>query len=183
MPPAPPTDRVTTMQSVIRKSWNQSDAFHASVRAFRNRLVVTSCIVVLVSAVLVIVQWRLPSAPIFQLTKDSKHLHRWTAMLLIMLFGSVGALVTAIPSMAALPRVSSPYNFPLQQALLKIAVGSLSALVGVIAIGNPGVSDGFSSLSTLLGVATVFGAGQQAVTRFLDKRAGQIVASTPSATQ
>src|SRR5262249_12626046 len=117
------------MQAVLRKSWNQNDRFHASVRAFCNRLVVTSAIVIVVSALLVVVQWRLPSAHIFQLTKDSTHLRRWTAMLLIMLFGSVGALVTAIPSMAAIPRVDSPYNFPLQQAFVKITVGSLSALV------------------------------------------------------
>jgi hypothetical protein len=171
------------MQAVLRKSWDQSDQFHASVRAFRNRLVITSAIVIAVSALLVIVQWRLPTAHIFQLTKDGRDLRRWTAMLLIMLFGSVGALVTAIPSMAAIPRVSSPYNFPLQQAFVKITVGSLSALVGVIAIGNPGVSDGFTSLSTLLGVAIIFGAGQQAVTRFLDRRAGEIIASTPGAAQ
>ena len=30
-----------------------------------------------------------------------------------------------------------------------------------------------------LGVAIVFGAGQQAVTQFLDKRAGEIIASAP----
>jgi hypothetical protein len=179
-PGAPPTDPATAMQTVLRKSWEQTDQFHASVRAFRNRLVITSLITIVASASLVIVQWRLSSANIFQLPKDSEDLARWAAMLLIMLFGSVGALVTAIPSMAAIPRVNSPYNFPLQQALVKITVGSLSALVGVIAIGNPGVSAGFSSLSALLGIAAIFGAGQQAVTHFLDNKAKEIIESRPA---
>ena len=104
-PPAPPTDPVTVIQAVLRKSWDQNQRFHASVRTFRNRLLITSLIVVVVRALLVIVQWRLPDARIFQLAGDSRDLPRWAAMLLIMLFGSVGALVTAIPSTAAIPRV------------------------------------------------------------------------------
>jgi hypothetical protein len=52
-------------------------------------------------------------------------------------------------------------------------------LVGVVVIGNSGLANGFASLQPLLGVAIVFGAGQQAVTQFLDKRAGEIIASAP----
>jgi hypothetical protein len=97
-----------------------------------------------------------------------------------MVFGSVGALVTAIPAMARIPTVHSPFNFPLPQGLLKIVLGSLTALVGVIVIGTTGLNDGFSSLTSLIGVAIVFGAGQQAITQFLDKRAGTIIAQINS---
>jgi len=98
--------------------------------------------------------------------------------MLVMVFGSVGALVTAIPAMAAVPTVTSPFNFPLPQGLLKIVVGALAALVGVIVIGPSGVTQGFASLQSLIGTAVVFGAGQQLVTQFLDKRAGQIISQS-----
>jgi hypothetical protein len=167
------------MQEVLRRSFAHSNTFHAAARGFRNRLLITSGIVVLVVVALIVLQATLPEAKMFELPSDSTDLSRWTALLLIMLFGSVGALITAIPAMAAVPQVRSPYNFPLQQALVKIVVGSLSAVVGVVTIGNPGVATGFASLEAVLGIAIVFGAGQQAVTRFLDKRAGKIIESAP----
>jgi hypothetical protein len=175
--PAPDIDPRLTIEAVLRQAYGQSDSFHHDTRAFRNRLVVTTLISVLVALGLVVLQWRISSAAILAIPRDSSGLSRWAIFLLVMLFGSVGALVTTIPSMAAIPRVSGPFNFPLQQAILKIVLGSLTAVVGVIAIGNAGVTSGFASLESLLGVAVIFGAGQQAVTQFLDKRAGEIISS------
>ena len=57
----------------------------------------------------------------------------------VMFFGLLGAVVTTIPSMAAIPTVYSPFNFPLPQAFVKIFFGALTAVVGVIAIGQTGV--------------------------------------------
>jgi hypothetical protein len=136
-------------------------------------------VTLVVAVSLVIIQWRLPTAKIIPLPAGTTDLSRWAVMLLVIVFGTLGALITTIPSMAAIPRVSGPYNFPLQQSFVKMFVGSLSALVGVVVIGNTGVASGFASLQSLLGVAIVFGAGQQAVTQFLDKRAGEIIASAP----
>jgi hypothetical protein len=169
------------MQVVFRKSYSGSNTFHHSARAFRNRLVITDVIIILVAIALVLLQWRMPQAAIIALPKDSAGLNRWAVMLLVMVFGCVGALVTAIPSMASLPRLSSPYNFPFQQSFVKIVLGSLTAVVGVVVIGNTGVATGFASLQSLLGVAIVFGAGQQAVTHILDNRAKEIIGSAPSA--
>ena len=173
------TSPQVAMQAVLQKSFQQSDAYHRSARAFHNRLVITIMVTLVVAVSLVVIQWRLPTAQIIPLHKGSSDLSRWAVMLLIIVFGSLGALITTIPSMAAIPRVSGPYNFPLQQSFVKVFVGSLSALVGVVVIGNSGLANGFASLQPLLGVAIVFGAGQQAVTQFLDKRAGEIIASAP----
>jgi len=164
------------MQEVLIRSYALSDAFQHSARTFRNRLVLTTAIVVLGAGCLVLLQWRLPGAAIFVLPKGTEHLPRWCVLLLVLLFGSLGALLTAIPAMASLPRIDSAYNFPLQESFVKIAVGSISAVAGVLLIGNTGVSEGFPSLQALLGIATVFGAGQQAITRYLDKRAIDLAA-------
>jgi hypothetical protein len=170
------------MMEVMRRSFDQSDNFHESARRLRNRLIVTTLITALVAIGLVILQGQLPTAHIFQLPNDNTDLPRWSAMLLVMIFGCVGALLTAIPAMSAIPTVSTPYNFPLPQGVLKIVVGALTALVGVVVVGGIGAtgvtasSSGFNSMQALIGVAVVFGAGQQTITQFLDKKAGQLVA-------
>lgn len=173
-PPVPPVDGHILVQAALQRSFQTSDVFHQEARAFRNRLVVMTVIALVSGICLVVIQWRLPSAVTVQ-QPTGTNLSAWALLLLIMVFGAIGALVSTIPAIAAIPRVSSPFNFPLQQAFLKIALGSLTAVVGVVAIGTAGVSKGYASLGALIGVAVIFGAGQQAVTQFLDKRAGQIV--------
>src|SRR2546430_2667390 len=140
----------------MKSSFETTNAFHHAARAFRNRLVVMAVIAVLASLLIVVIQWSLPDAAILQ-QPDGSTLSRLSLLLLVMLFGTTGAVLSAIPAVAAIPRVSSPFNFPLQQALLKIALGSLTAVVGVVALGSAGVTKGFSSLQALLGVAAVFG--------------------------
>jgi hypothetical protein len=181
-PPAPPAPPLTMMLSVMRAAYDLNDGFHRDARAFRNRLIIISLISIATSVLLVVLQWRLPGAAIIQRPKGAGDESAWALMLLVMVFGSVGALVSAIPAMALMPRVKSPFNFPLQQALMKVFVGSLTALVGVIATGSAGVTNGFASLEALVGVAVVFGASQQVVTQYLDKRATQIIDSKPSST-
>lgn len=180
--PVPSAPGRVIMIEVMRRAFNQSDAFHEDARSFRNRLVVTTLLTGMVATSLVMLQWRLPNAAIFQLPPDHAGLPRWALTMLVMAFGSVGALVTAIPAMAAVPTVRSPYNFPLPQGLLKIFLGSLTAMVGVVVIGSTGVTTGIASMQSLIGIAIVFGAGQQAITQFLDKRAGALIsqAGAPS---
>jgi len=185
VPPTPPgvppnTPPRVMMRAVAERAFAVSDGFHQSARGFRNRLVVTTLIILGVSVGLVILQWRLPDAKIFAIPSNADDLSRWALLMLIIVFGLVGALVTTIPSMAAIPNVTSPFNFPLQQAFVKITLGSLTSIVGVVAIGNAGVTNGFDSLQSLIAIAVIFGAGQQAVTQFLDKRAGKIIDSAPS---
>lgn len=179
-PPAPPAPLATMISSVVRNAHAASDSFHRDARAFRNRLIIISLIAIVTSALLVVLQGQLPDATIIQRPAGTDKEAAWAIMLLVMVFGCVGALVTAIPALASIPRVKSPFNFPLQQALMKVFVGSLTALVGVIVVGSAGVTKGYASLSALLGVAVVFGASQQAVTRYLDRRATQIIESKPS---
>jgi hypothetical protein len=181
-PPMPMSNTRTAVMAVTEKNFSLSDGFNRDARAFRNRLVVMSLIALATSITLVFLQWRLPQAAIVQAPKGSSGVSRWALMLLVMAFGSIGSLISTIPALAAIPRVKSPYNFPLQQALLKVVLGSLTALVGVIVTGSAGVTSGFGSLQALIGIAVVFGAAQQAVTQYLDRRAGQIISAAPPST-
>jgi hypothetical protein len=173
----PPLGPGPVMQPVLHAAFQQYNSLEAAALSFRNRLFATTLFVLVVDTGLIVLQSVFPEAHIMRVPSDSDGLSAWVVMLLVMLFGGIGALVTAIPAMADVPQVSDAYNFPMQQSFVKIAAGTLSALVGVVAIGNPGLTEGFTSLATLLGTAVIFGAGQQAVTRFLDHRADQIIAA------
>ena len=172
---APPASTRTVLQSVLRRSFAKSDEFHHDARAFRNRLVVTTLLSLVTALSIIVLQWRMPNADIIQRPTGAEDVTRWALLILVMAFGAVGGLITSIPALAALPRVKSPFNFPLQQAFLKIGLGSLTAIVGVIVTGSAGVTTGYASMQALAGVALVFGAAQQGVTQFLDKRADKIL--------
>lgn len=172
---APKTSSRTMVQAVLRRSFAQTDGFHHDARAFRNRLVITTVLSLVTALSIIVLQWRLPQADIIQQPTGAEDVSRWALLILVMAFGAVGGLITGIPALAALPSVNSPFNFPMQQAFLKLALGSLTAVVGVIVTGSAGVTTGYASMQALAGVALVFGAAQQAVTQFLDKRADQIL--------
>lgn len=57
-------------------------------------------------------------------------------LLIVMIFGGVGALFTAIPAVSKIPSDYGPFNLPMQQALLKMVFGPLVAVIGLAVIGN-----------------------------------------------
>ena len=76
-----------------------------------------------------------------------------------------------------MPGDFGPFNLPLQQAVLKIVFGCLSAVVGLAILNSTDALEDAKpgSWTGLLVVAIVFGAGQQAITRYADQRAGEIL--------
>jgi hypothetical protein len=106
----------------------------------------------------------------------------WRVVLLILLFGSVGALVTAIPPVARANGVRNPFSLPLFQLLLKLAMGPLFAIVGVLVLQD-GLVKGVNQAADLRGLlvwATLFGAAQQTVTRFIDQRVSGLLGELPA---
>jgi hypothetical protein len=70
-----------------------------------------------------------------------------------------------------------PFSLPLFELLLKLAMGPLFALVGVLILQVTPISrlHLVTNLRTLVVWATVFGAAQQTVTRFIDQRIREIL--------
>src|SRR5437764_10470034 len=120
-----------TLRTVHEQIVSQTNSFHRDVRAFRNRLVIATLISAGAIAAVVFSQWRLPMAELLQMPKGTDGVARYAVLTLVMLFGAIGGLVASIPSLATTPRIASPFSFPIEQALLKVVVGSLTALVGV----------------------------------------------------
>jgi hypothetical protein len=79
--------------------------------------------------------------------------------------------------------VRNPFSLPFFQLLLKLAMGPLFAIVGVLILQSGLVKDlqPAKDLEGLLVWATLFGAAQQSVTRFIDKRVNGLLGEMPEA--
>jgi hypothetical protein len=157
----------------VHAAHERSDRAHRSARSFRNQLLVLSgVLIVLAGAALALQVWvgarLLPNVGV----GDTK------TLALVLFFGCVGALFSAVPSLAQIPETTSPFNLPRQQALLKVVTGGWSAVIGLLVL-DAGLTDGskgtLSSVGALAILAAVFGAGQEAVTRFADHKASDIL--------
>lgn len=101
-----------------------------------------------------------------------------TWLTLAVIAGAAGALFSAIPSLALGSAQASSFDTTAQQALLKVVVGAWSAPLGLIAVtaglGAETSAEGTTPNGTLAGflmMAALFGAAQEALTRFADKKA------------
>ncbi len=170
---------------VHRLRYDASDRSHQSARRFRNQLLTVTLTLLTLALLLVLGQW-LAGFKLFVVPVGSGQLGETWSLLLVMFFGAVGALFSALPSLATQPKSASPFDIAHQQALLKVTTGVWSAVIGVLAVttgmvtstegsGSPTV---LASVGALVMMAAIFGAGQEAVTRFADRNAREILEAT-----
>lgn len=95
---------------------------------------------------------------------------------LVVIFGIVGAALSAAVTVRNLTPTSSVYDIPLVLSVLKLPLGALTAFIGVIAIRG-GLVPGLSALDSpaeILVYSVVLGYAQQLATGFLDRRASTL---------
>jgi hypothetical protein len=172
-PPASADELRSSIVGVLREASDKADQADREARYLRNRLLIASAFSVLFAVAIVLAQLSRQGVSFVDNRWDGSG---WSFLVVVMVFGGVGAMFTAIPAISKIPSNFGPFNLPLQQGLLKIAFGPLSAVVG-IALLNTGVSPQIvpKTLPSLLLMAALFGAGQHAVTRYVDQRAEQIL--------
>lgn len=165
---------------MLRAAHERADQANKEARYLRNRLLIASAFSVLFAAAMVLTQ------SVLEHTSFVDNAERWggggwSYLVVIMVFGGVGALFTAIPAISKIPSNHGPFNLPLQQALLKVAFGPLVAVVG-IALLNIGAASQFkpATVPQVLLMAALFGAGQHAVTKYVDQRAERILTAGTS---
>ena len=175
------------VSELVRGTRRVSDERYARSRNFRNQLILTflsACagIMLLVAAAAVGVQVPVcgsqpPNCPV----RSGPSSPGVIPLLAVLLFGAVGALVSALRPLSRLGGSWNRFKLPTWQAAVKIAVGPLTAVLGVL-LANSGLAglERPPNAATVLLLAAVFGAGQQAVTRYLDKQAGALLAAAPS---
>ena len=102
----PPDQIRSSIIEVLRASHAQSDRLNQEARYLRNRLLLASCLSVMFAALLVAAQWWLDDVQFIAPPKAWSGPH-WQFLLVVMLFGAIGALFTAIPAMSACRETSA----------------------------------------------------------------------------
>lgn len=161
---------------VSDQSYRTQRGFRATLRVLALVLAVLAVLVAVLSATL----WR-TSTVLAQIVSAPPELEGGQGLALAVLVGAIGALFSAIPSIAQTSGTATAFSTRAHQALLKVAVGAWSGPFGLI-IATAGLSQGTGtdpaagapSTATVAGfimAAAFFGATQEALTRFADVKA------------
>ncbi|MEX0972392.1 MAG: hypothetical protein WDZ46_03945 [Solirubrobacterales bacterium] len=164
---------------------------YANLRGFRNNLIlVTAMLAALVGTLSL---WHLANPEFISFCADAVGADgavetacfgaasepRGGDVLLVALFGAIGGMLAIAFGLAETKSPPSRYDPRIWQIGLKAAAGSATALAGVLLIQADLVVAPADSPSEALylAYATIFGFSQQLFTRFVDKRAGELIDS------
>jgi len=165
------------VRDLLGQAHHASDAFHEAARRLRNGMLGITILTVVSILLLLVVQSRVPSVALVP-PPDGFTGEPRVLLSFVMLAGALGAFVTAVPTTIRARSGGLPYRLPIQQRLLKLAVGPLLAVVGVMLVaGGLVATTQPGGMSQLLALAVVFGSAQQAITTFADKSAGDLMAT------
>ena len=165
------------VRDLLERSHDASNEFHEAARRLRNGMLGITILTVASIVALLVVQWLVPSIwlvpPPTEFTGAP-----WMLLAFVMVAGSLGAFITAIPTTIRARSAGLPYRLPIQQGLLKLALGPLVSVVGVMFVAGGLVATmKTGGVAELLALAVIFGSAQQALTAFADKSAGDLLAS------
>jgi hypothetical protein len=184
----PPTqaDRAVVVDAV-RAAFDASDDEHAAARAFRNKLVVAAVVLVGLNTLFGVLGFMRPGfLPMCVDRVDAPgHLACVTGgatsapadVWLTQVMGAAGAVVATVVLLVRRRPSLSPYILVGYQALIKVLLGALLAVIGVLALGA-GLGEGLIGLrgqAAVLVAAVVFGYAQQLGTRLLDNYADRLL--------
>ena len=93
------------------------------------------------------------------------------------MIGLIAAIVASVVALRRIKGTSTPYSLAVALALLKIPLGAVTAVLGLLLMSGgfvPGLS-ALDSSSQILAWALVFGFSQQLLSRFVDQRANTLL--------
>jgi hypothetical protein len=187
-PGVPPsdTDR-TTLVDTLRAAFDVSDEVHAATRALRNKMVVAAVVLGVLNLSFGIVGALRPAfLPMCALSPDNNGRSICASgsgtpgafdVWLVSLLGAAGASIATVVLLIRRRPSLSPYVLVGYQALIKVLLGAVLAVIGLLALGA-GVTAGvtcFRAQATLLLWAVVLGYAQQLGTRLLDNYADRVL--------
>lgn len=180
----------TLLSGTLESAYATSDAQHVQVRSFRNILlgtaVLLSFFVVLVG---IIGSWAPRAFALCGVAKGTSVACPTGGLLpsggdvfLVELLGLLAASITGAISIRNLSGTSTPYSVPIVSLALKLPIGALTALGGLLFL-RAGFGPTITSLNQaqICAYALVFGASQQLFMQFVDKQAKTVLdaATTP----
>jgi hypothetical protein len=166
-----------------------SDAQHVRVRSFRNLLFGTTVVLTAFVIIVGVIGSLAPGAFAVCGTVTTKGV---TAVcptgsahpsggdvFLVELLGLLAAAITGAIAIRKLSGTSTPYAVPLASLIVKLPIGALTALGGLLLI-RAGFGPAITSLdqAQIIAYALVFGAAQQLFMQFVDKQAKSVLDAT-----
>ncbi|MER6786347.1 hypothetical protein ABT330_17305 [Streptomyces sp. NPDC000658] len=166
----------------------------ARVRSFRNILLLTVIATTIITGIFILMGYREPAGipeklcfdPPDPLPNDLNHTMRvcpigstpsGASLLLVAVVGMTAAALAGAASVRKIQGTSMPYMVPLGLLLLRLPIGALSAVLGLILIRGefiPGLS-ALDNNAQIVGWAVVFGIGQETLTRMIDRQGNAVL--------
>jgi hypothetical protein len=179
----PPDDRIREHAvAVLRRAHETSDADHRKLRAVGEQIAAAAWGLAALAALLVGLIAGLDWQFLPPVSRGDATIAGWQLVALAMVSGLIGAMFSAIPSVSLIPDKREPFNPVWRQAALKMVIGAWSGFIGLIAVTaglvepitqaaqDPSAGGG-AALPGFVMTAALFGAGQEAVSRFADRKA------------
>ena len=183
--------RRARMRRLVGDSYEQLDLEHAQLRSFRNILLSAATFLTVVTIGTLVFVAINPDLMPLCFTGEihacpttewvGKPIPRSADILVVAVLGALGGALAATLSIRNLKGTSTPYDVPVALAALKVPMGALTAILGLVAIQGqfiPGLSQ-LDSQGMILAYALVFGFAQQALSRLLDQQAQNLLEGLP----
>lgn len=180
-------DRRAVLEKALEWSYNTTDAQYARLRSFRNILSGVAIAVSALLAVLAVMGQIWPQALRLCFAGEGGQVCPTGSAaaprdaVVIMVLGAAGGALAAVLTVSRLQGTSTPYSVPLALAMLKLPVGALTAVLGLILIHGrfvPGLDD-LDTSGQILAYAIVLGVAQHAVTNLVDRRGQELLSEIP----
>ncbi|KUN98776.1 hypothetical protein AQJ84_14100 [Streptomyces resistomycificus] len=170
----------------LRAANDAQDLERARARSFRNILLTSVLLTSVIAGLLVLWGYVEPSAIAQKLCFKSPQNADFCPIggaasggdvLIVEFFGLCGAALAGAVSLRHIQGTATPYMVPICLMLLRLPIGALAAVFGLLIIQGgfvPGLSD-LDSGAQVLAWALVFGIAQETVTRLVDEQGQKVL--------
>ncbi|MEU6572671.1 hypothetical protein [Streptomyces sp. NPDC046805] len=172
----------------LRAANEAQDLERSRLRSFRNILLMSVFLTSVIAGLMVVWGYVAPQAIARKLCFDSPPPNsalfcpigatpQGGDVLLVEFFGLCGAVLAGAVSLRNMQGTATPFMLPICLLLLRLPVGALAAVFGLLVIQG-GFVPGFSNLddaAQLLAWALVFGVAQESVTRLVDQQGKKVI--------
>lgn len=170
--------------AVIHEAHGAAEVRHESERNQQRGILYFAAGFFAAAVVRIVVQAIMPASDrIIPLPSNGVTMAGWALPALVMMFGMLGGALSALVSLYMTgKKLTNTLWFDPRPALslIKIVMGLWTAVLGVLAVGTGVIVGSYSSLTSVLPLAFIFGYAQHTMTRFIDRKAADIVGGQKS---
>lgn len=182
-----PEQRRAQLAKAVQVGFEAADSEYKRLRSFRNAVLGSAAVLGVTLIAVVAYAWNNPDAlPICfseaqQVCASGRDVPSKADVGIVASLGALGGLLSAIISIRNMQGTSVAYDVPTALAALKLPVGALTAVGGLLLVAAhfiPGLSN-LDNQQQILAYAFLFGVAQQLFVGFVDKQAQELLSHAP----